>query len=329
MNMHWAELRAIRTGRWKYIRAPKPELYDLAHDPGETNNVLAQHPDDYREFNRRLEAIAGIGQGKPEKIEANRMDQRTMEQLKSLGYLSGGQRDIELTGQGADPKDRLSVLRNIELATGPDSRKLPVARRLELLRAALDEDATNPTVYYYLGSEYQQAGRYAEALRVYQSAAEKGAEDARLLSSMGDLYVRSGNQDQALAAYEQAARLNPLDSRTQYNIATAYMAKGRLAEAERVLRFILTTEEYAAAYNGLGLVSIQKQDLAAARGYFEKAVQLDPDLVEAQLNLGLICKMSGDRANARMHFKAFLAKAPRARYGALIPKVKQEILSLE
>src|SRR5574341_885992 len=29
MNMGWTELRAVRTNRWKYVRAPKPELYDL------------------------------------------------------------------------------------------------------------------------------------------------------------------------------------------------------------------------------------------------------------------------------------------------------------
>ena len=43
MNMNWAELRSIRTNRWKYIRAPKPELYDLTSDPHETNNVIRQH----------------------------------------------------------------------------------------------------------------------------------------------------------------------------------------------------------------------------------------------------------------------------------------------
>ena len=31
-------LRSIRVGRYKYIEAPKPELYDLASDPGETQN---------------------------------------------------------------------------------------------------------------------------------------------------------------------------------------------------------------------------------------------------------------------------------------------------
>src|SRR4051794_28774116 len=43
MNMNWAELRAIRTNQWKYIRAPRPELYDLTADPGETKNVIGDH----------------------------------------------------------------------------------------------------------------------------------------------------------------------------------------------------------------------------------------------------------------------------------------------
>jgi choline-sulfatase len=329
ITMHWAELRAIRTGRWKYIRAPKAELYDLEQDPGEKNNVLAAHPDEYRALERKLVTISQVGQGQTEKVQANHMDRRTMDELKSLGYLSGGESAVELNGQGADPKDRLAVLRAIDVATGPDSKKLALARRIELLRAALNEDATNPSLYYHLGLEYEEAGRYAEASRVYQSAAGHGIDDARLLARMGDLYLREGNQAEALTAYQKAAGLNPLDSRVQCNVGTVYMQQGRLADAERVFRHVLTREEYAAAYNGLGLLAIQKQDPAAARGYFEKAGQLDPDQAEVQLNLGLIYRMSGDNARARTHFKAFLAKAPAAKYGELIPKVKQELASLE
>lgn len=329
MNMNWAELRAIRTDRWKYIRAPKPELYDLGQDPAEANNRLQQHPQEYRELDQQLKVIAGMKEGKPEKIEANLMDQRTMEQLKSLGYLSGGSREFKLTGQGTDPKDRVEVLKKLELATAPGPGKLPPARRLELLRSAMEQDQTNPTIYYYLGFEYEEAGKYDDAMRVYRTAVEKGAENARLVSRMGDLYLRSGNKDAAIEAYEKATRLNPLNPSTQANLATAYVEKGRLVEAERVFQFILTTEEYAPAYNGLGLISIQRQDPAAARGYFEKAAQLDPDLMEAQLNLGLIYRMSGDNARARTHFQAFLAKASPKQYGPLIPKVKEELAAMQ
>jgi Flp pilus assembly protein TadD len=67
----------------------------------------------------------------------------------------------------------------------------------------------------------------------------------------------------------------------------------------------------------------------AARGHFEKAVQLDPDLVEAQMNLGLIYEMAGDRAQARAHFETFLAKASPTQYANIIAKVKQELATLQ
>src|SRR5204862_7058847 len=35
----WAPLRAIRSGPWKFVAAPKPELYDLERDPGEQSDV--------------------------------------------------------------------------------------------------------------------------------------------------------------------------------------------------------------------------------------------------------------------------------------------------
>jgi Flp pilus assembly protein TadD len=142
--------------------------------------------------------------------------------------------------------------------------------------------------------------------------------------------VRAGNKEDAIPEYEKAAQFNPSDVESQSNLATAYLEKGRLADAERVYKWVLTTDPaYAAAYNGLGVVAIQRQDNAAARGYFEKAVQLDAEQVEAQLNLGIIYKDAGDRVRARACFQAFLAKASPAQYGQVIPKVREELIALQ
>ena len=117
---------------------------------------------------------------------------------------------------------------------------------------------------------------------------------------------------------------------SQANLATAYLEKGLLNDAERVYKWILATDaSYAAAYNGLGVIRIQNQDPAGARDYFEKATQLDPDLVDAQLNLGLIYKMEGDRAKARACFEAFLAKASPGAYAKVIPQVREALIELK
>lgn len=197
-----------------------------------------------------------------------------------------------------------------------------------MLRQALAGDRLNPSLYFYLAAEYEKAGQYGEAMGLYKDAETQGVSNGRLLSRMGDLSLRDGNRPQAIAAYEKAAQLNPTDTGSQVNLATAYLEEGKIADAERCFRWVLTIEQNAAAYNGLGLVAIQRQDSAAARTQFEHAVELDPNLVEAQLNLGLLYKMSGDIPRARQCFQTFVAKAPRARYAKLIPQVQAELASM-
>jgi arylsulfatase A-like enzyme/Tfp pilus assembly protein PilF len=326
INMGWAELRALRTNQWKYVRAPKPELYDLYQDPGETHNVIQSHAAEVRKFETKLNSETGGGG--VEKVETSVVDERTLSELKSLGYVSGFvSRSYDLKGQGIDPKDRIGVLKLLETV---ESGGLPVPRRLELLRQALAEDAADPHIYYELGAAYERAGRQADAMKLYRSAIASGIQSGRLHSRLADLLVRAGKKDEAIPEYEKAAQFNPSDLQSQANLATAYLEKGRLADAERVYKWTLAIDpSYGAAYNGLGVIAIQKQDTAAARGDFEKAVQLDPELAEAHLNLGLIYKMAGDRARARECFEAFLAKASPGQYGKVIPQVREELKEMQ
>jgi len=326
MNMGWAELRGIRTARWKYIRAPKPELYDLAQDPGETTNVIYAHPKESGELEAALKKLSSESSNGVEKVASSQVDSHTLEQLKSLGYLSGvAPSEFELSGRGPDPKDHIATLKAFQAALGPEARAIPAGRKIEMLRQALTGDSTNPSLYFYLGAEYEKAGRFDQAMLVYQDAQKQNIRSGRLLSRMGDLYLRGGNRDAAISAYEKAAQFNPSDVESQSNLATAYLQEGKLADAERGFRWVLTVEEYATAYNGLGLIAVQRQDAAAARVNFERAIALDPDLMEAQLNLGLIYKMAGDLPRARVCFETFVAKAPRARYAKIIPQVKREL----
>ena len=161
INMGWVELRAIRTNRWKYIRAPRPELYDLSDDAGETKNVIQSHGAEVQKFEAQLKAV--IGTDGVEKVKTATVDQRTMDQLKSLGYLAGPGSSYNLTGQGVDPKDRVEVLKLLEQAQGPESR-LTDSRRIELLRQALSQDPGDPNVYYQLSAKLEKEGRYREAI---------------------------------------------------------------------------------------------------------------------------------------------------------------------
>jgi tetratricopeptide (TPR) repeat protein len=327
INMGWAELRGIRTNRWKYIRAPRPELYDLTQDPGEKVNVAGSHAAEVKQLEARLKAE--IGSDQVEKVRTTMVDPGTMKQLKSLGYLGGSSgREYALAGTGTDPKDRVETLKLLYLAVSPDSGA-PSSQRIPLLQQALRQDPADPTIYYHLGDALQAAGRAAEALNLYQEGIRNGLRNAWLYSRLGYLYLQQGNKDEGISFYEKAAQLNPSDSESLNDLGMAYLETGKVAEAERSFQWSLATgDESALAYNGLGLVSVQKQDFAAARGYFEKAVHRDPDLLEALLNLGRAYKILGDNARARASFEAFLAKAPPAQYSQIIARLRQDLATM-
>ena len=323
LNMGWAELRSMRTNRWKYIRAPRPELYDLVGDPAEAHNVAASHPREVQEFERQLTAIAG-GAG-TEKVEPAAMDPRTLQQLKSLGYLGGSApREYALTGRGVDPKDRTSVLKLLHFGV---HSSLPVSQRIAMLRRAIAEDPTNPSLYSNLGDVYAKAGRDLEAIKLYQDGLARGMRQAWLFSRLGHLRLRQGKKNEAIALFEAAAQQNPSDYESLQNLAVAYRETGRIADAEAVLNAIVKSgEEFAPAYNELGMVLYQKGEVARARGYFEKAARLDPTY---QLNLGRLYKMSGETERARACFEAFLAaRGGSSEYRQMIVEVRKELAGL-
>jgi arylsulfatase A-like enzyme/Tfp pilus assembly protein PilF len=321
LNMGWAELRSIRTNRWKYIRAPKPELYDLVQDPGETSNAIGAHFSESQELEAKLNAIAGTR----EKVAPAAMDPRTLQQLKSLGYLSGSSTPAELTGQGTDPKDRLEVLRLLHLGTNSGA---PAAQRISMLRQAIAKDEANPALYNSLGNLYSEGGRLGEATRLYDLGLHKGVHAAWLYSRLGSLYLRQGKNDEAITLFETATQLNPSDYESLENLAVAYRQVGRMEEAQHALNAILQSgEEYAPAYNELGMAAFQKGDVTAAQGYFEKAARLDPTY---QLNLGRLYKMAGDNARARAAFEAFLAaRSTSPEYRHVISQIRKELESVQ
>jgi tetratricopeptide (TPR) repeat protein len=320
LNLGWAELRGMRTKRWKYIRAPKPELFDLAQDPGETTNVIGAHAAQVRELEAQLTAASGADG----KVSTVASDPQTMRQLKSLGYLGGAsQQEFELTGKGTDPKDRLEVLRLLHFAVQAEPGT-PPSRQISLLRQAVALDPVNPLLYSHLGDLYSRTGRGDDAFKLYQDAVKRGVRTAWLYSRLGQMYLRRGNPQEAIAHFESAATMNPHDYDSLENLAVAYKQTGRIDDAEAMLKMILKSgEEYAPAYNELGMISFQKGDRAGALTYFEKAARLEPSY---HLNLARLHKMQGENGKARASFEAFLAaKGSAPDFQAVVPQVRREL----
>jgi arylsulfatase A-like enzyme len=116
----WSPLRALHDGRFKFIEAPRPELYDLERDPFEERNIVEERPALARAMARRLMAMAG-------RVPDRRGDGRATiptelgEGLAALGYIG-----IQAPAAAAspehspDPKDRIdSYNRRRQRDAGP------------------------------------------------------------------------------------------------------------------------------------------------------------------------------------------------------------------
>lgn len=326
--MNWSELRGMRTDRWKFILAPKPELYDLEKDPAEKENVIARHPAEADQLQKKIWEVIGPA-ARDQKLSFAPVNKETRQELESLGYVSAGTpREIVLNMSGPDPKDRVSTLQAMQQYDRAMKVKafLQAARAME---AAVKKDPANPLARLYLATAYEKARDWRRAIEIYRGAVEIHVATDQILSRLGKAYLRVHDLENGVKVMEEAGRMNPTDLDNFRNLGTAYLELKRVHEAEKAFKAILVQDDRnAPAYNGLGLVAIQRGDGDAARVNFEKAIEFGPDEVEPLLNLGVLYQKTGNRAQALHYLEMFIEKAPKESYGNLLPQVREAINEL-
>jgi arylsulfatase A-like enzyme len=209
LDYGWSPLVGLRTRRFKYIRAPRPELYDLVADPDELHDLAAERPELVRRLDAELELRLAGARSESVHVELSETERAS---LRSLGYLvpavagvGAGDRGPLSQRGGPDPKDEIGLLERVARAEGLAERG-----RLAEGLALLEELAEPPPhVRILRASLRQNAGRSALAVEDARRALalEPRRVDARLilaaaLESLGELVA-------ARDAFEQALRFEP------------------------------------------------------------------------------------------------------------------------
>ena len=100
----WSPLRAVIEGRFEYIDAPRPELYDLDSDPFESHDLSSQSSAVTAAMRRELDILGGENKPGPEAPTTAEIRDR----LKTLGYTSGTAL-ASMGGPARDPKDYIET----------------------------------------------------------------------------------------------------------------------------------------------------------------------------------------------------------------------------
>jgi arylsulfatase A-like enzyme len=223
LDFGWSDLRAWRDGRYKYIRAPRPELYDLVLDPFESRDVAAAHPDVAARMREDLDRAMGTF-GDAESRRAG--DPEAAERLRVLGYVQGPQ----ARGSGADPKDMVDVALLIARAAGPfrDHAAAAAAYRPIAMR-----DPDNPLVNLRLADALLRAGRAEEAVPYYRKVIAGQPRTADAFVGLASAHAERGRLDQARRVLLEALAVDPASGQVHYNLGEVARVKGDMETARR------------------------------------------------------------------------------------------------
>ncbi|MGA2598704.1 MAG: sulfatase-like hydrolase/transferase, partial [Bryobacteraceae bacterium] len=202
----WAPLRSVRLGEYKYIEAPHPELYDLAKDASERNNIVAANPAQARALRSEIAKLLARYPRRGPSTTAGTTPQ-TEKLLASLGYLAHGP-GTRASDTGPDPKDRLAeykLYQNAILDVEDHHLDTAVAK----LQQVLAQDATNTLARRDLAVCYLDLHNYAKSRASFEQVLKAAPDDYPAQFGLGIVDKHLGLLDEARAHFEAACRIAP------------------------------------------------------------------------------------------------------------------------
>jgi choline-sulfatase len=229
---HWAPLRSLREGDFKFIEAPRPELYNLRDDPREQINLIRGNTAKARELRIQLGKLVAR-YASQQATPAPDTSPESAAALRSLGYLSGGARP-PAGESGPDPKDRLTEYRLYEKALAALYAERPETAVLDF-RKILVSDSKNTLARYYLGESYLKAGKPDAALREWDAALSVDPSDAPAAEAIGEVWLERQDYSKAQQYFERALAASANDYTAEFKLGVAEERLGLWDKAARHL----------------------------------------------------------------------------------------------
>lgn len=235
-----APLYAVRSGGFKWIRAPKPEVYDLRRDPRELHNLYPREARRGAGLDRELSRLLEESGSRALAAPKTPMDRETLENLQALGYLAPA---AERKGmQGIDPKDGIGLYNKLEEARHAAQRR-----------------------------------QWGDAERLLGEILAVTPENVSAVNILALCRLRQHRLDAARDAYLQSLGLDPQQSRVYAMLGALDLLQGDLGGAERNYRQALAlTPGFVEAMSHLGMIELLRGREAEAQVWYEKAIAADP-----------------------------------------------------
>jgi tetratricopeptide (TPR) repeat protein len=304
----WSELFSVTTMRWRFVRAPRPELYDLLRDPKETRDVSAQYPSVAAALRLHLERVSPADASSPAPAK---LDPEAEARLRSLGYVSGGESSAQRrTGPRPDPKDKMPLLQELLQAQSlGDGGKLDAAAAR--LQSLVLKDAENPAVHLALSSVHLRRGDAQAAIDAARRAVALDPESTVGVLNLAFAYQAAKRIDDAATGFKRVLELDPGNVKALAGLAeTQYQQGSREQALASYQRAAVAAPTFASIQTGLGIVALELNRPDVAAKALGRAVALGDSREALHFNLGVLAEQRGDTALAAREYRAEVAAYP-------------------
>jgi arylsulfatase A-like enzyme/Flp pilus assembly protein TadD len=302
----WSQLYSIQDNNWKYILAPKLELYDINNDKTEKNNLYGNSsPAIYEKLKQHLASLPI--QIKEQKLKPITLSPEETEKLASLGYAGQPRTNAEPL---PDPKDQLELIKLMHEA-GILFMKKQYQGSISLLLKVVKKNADNRQALITLSDAYFAVGNIDEAIKYAEQNIQIGDSNGIFHFNLGNLHYRLGNSKNAELYYRKSIEINPNFPNVLFNLAVLELQKGEIdAAKEHLLKAMSLKFETANAYYLLGAIEAQNNDLKSAIEHFNKTVKIDPLHSEGWKNLAHAYYIQGEIQKAISNYQQAIKVRP-------------------
>ena len=250
LRFGWAPLRSIRKEGFKFIEAPKPELYDLRADPGELRNHYEPWDGTVQKLRRVLAELSAKSPA-PGKSSPGAVSLSTIDELHALGYLGSADArsatDVPEPSLLPDPKDKIEEQNLLHTAMMASEDGEPNKARVALEKV-LQLDESSAIALRQLGRLEIASRNYAKAAGYLRRAQDARPNDATDALEYGRALELGGDLPGARDALQASLKLNPHQFAARLSLGRVYLGlnDSRAAEEQFVAAVLLQPESFEA-----------------------------------------------------------------------------------
>ena len=155
-----------------------------------------------------------------------------------------------------------------------------LAESEQYLTASVKAEPGFVKAWFSLGNIRQSQGQFITAEQAYREALKLRSDSVPICNNLGYVLQKQDKWEEAASYYKQALDIEPNCTEAEVNWGNALYAQGKLSPEK--------ASHYAQLNYKLGLGRHQVRDFPTAELYYQQAISMQPELVDAHYYLGLV-----------------------------------------